>query len=562
MTAAQRGRIEEETKPFATGARTASAALLAWFLTTVWRLEPDDVEDSICDGGGDKGIDALAVDEDLREITLFQSKHRQKADAKQGDADLKNLVGAAAFFATTKAVDQLMRSGPNPELLRLLTRKEVRERVAEGAHATRLVFVTNGTLDPSGRDYVSALGGQQPSFEVWDQSKLSAVAERTRRPELLPDQVTLRAVAEPTGKTLEPGVEMAVALVGAEQLINLPGISDLSLFDRNVRLSLGRTRINRELAETVRRPSEHKLFPAYHNGLTILTHRLRVSGDRLHLDGITVVNGCQSLLALYRNKDHISSDLNVLVKVVQVGAHNDLTDKITYRTNNQNPVDIRDQRSTDSIQRDLQTQVREKYGTSMAFGIREGETFGATPVLDNQLAAQLITAVYLREPWNAVRKVRLFDEDYRRIFSRSVDAHRLFLLYRLSLAIDSVRNKLSAELRSSFSSVRLTLAHLISQTLDESELGQTLQEHPQRWLPAQSRAVDKALKRMATEVVDSVNYFVDAERQEKGEAFDPKTVFKSQQGVRKVEREVRRDSRRHAERDPSYLFKVKPKTKP
>jgi hypothetical protein len=306
MTAAQHGRIEEETKPFATGARTASAALLAWFLTTVWRLEPDDVEDSICDGGGDKGIDALAVDEDLREITLFQSKHRQKADAKQGDADLKNLVGAAAFFATTKAVDQLMRSGPNPELLRLLTRKEVRERVAEGAHATRLVFVTNGTLDPSGRDYVSALGGQQPSFEVWDQSKLSAVAERTRRPELLPDQVTLRAVAEPTGKTLEPGVEMAVALVGAEQLINLPGISDLSLFDRNVRLSLGRTRINRELAETVRRPSEHKLFPAYHNGLTILTHRLRVSGDRLHLDGITVVNGCQSLLALYRNKDHIS----------------------------------------------------------------------------------------------------------------------------------------------------------------------------------------------------------------------------------------------------------------
>ena len=47
--------IEHELGPHLTGDRTLSAALLAWFLTTVWRLEDSDVEDAICDGAGDLG---------------------------------------------------------------------------------------------------------------------------------------------------------------------------------------------------------------------------------------------------------------------------------------------------------------------------------------------------------------------------------------------------------------------------------------------------------------------------------------------------------------------------
>ena len=89
--------IEEEIAALQRGSRTKSAALLAWFLAAVWRVEPEDIDDAICDGPGDKGIDGLIVDDTLEEITILQSKYRDGVDAGQGDADLERLLGRQLF---------------------------------------------------------------------------------------------------------------------------------------------------------------------------------------------------------------------------------------------------------------------------------------------------------------------------------------------------------------------------------------------------------------------------------------------------------------------------------
>jgi hypothetical protein len=525
----------------------------------VWRLALEDVDDAICDGGGDKGLDALVVNDDLREIAVFQSKHRKSPSAGQGDRDLKNLRGAAAYFTTPEAIDGLLASSPNVELRNLILRQKIRDRIADGAHATRLVFVTNGTLDSAGSDYIDATREQEPELEVWDQPRLAPVAARTRAPELRSDKVTLAAVSPPTSAPLSGDMDLALALVPATELVVLPGIDDLSLFDRNVRLSEGRTRVNRELAATVRDAEEHAYFPAYHNGLTLLTHGLKVKDSELHLDGLTVVNGCQSLLTLYDNRASVTEDLRVLVKVVQVPEQSALTEKITYRSNNQNPVDIRDQRSTDVVQRDLQQQVSGTYGSEFAYAIREGEKLEATQILSNQEAAQLLMAIYLEEPWNAVRKVRLFDTDYRRIFNRDVDAPRLYLVRQVGDAVVSVRNRLRPDLAASFASVRFTLAYLLGKVLAETDEGRGLLEEPERWLPDRLPEVRAGLAGLIDEVVQSVNFYIneeERERREQGDEFDPKVTFKSQSGVRGVENVVLRDSRRLAMRDPTYLFTV------
>lgn len=123
------------------------------------------------------------------------------------------------------------------------------------------------------------------------------------RPGLLPGEYTLVPRSEVIVESLEGDVEMAIALVPANELVRLPGIDDLTLFAINVRLGLGRTKINRELAGTIKEEQgNHALFPAYHNGITILTDKLKADDEGLHLDGVTVVNGCQSLLALHANR--------------------------------------------------------------------------------------------------------------------------------------------------------------------------------------------------------------------------------------------------------------------
>jgi hypothetical protein len=549
--------IGEEILPYRLGSRSSSAAMLAWYLQNIWRLEPDEVDEAICDGSGDMGIDGLHFDPDLGELTIFQAKHREQARKGQGDTDLKQLVGAMQYFESADAYDGLLASSPNADLLRLLNRHNMRDRVAAGLQSKRAVFVTNATLDANGANYVAAITGSGIQLDVWDRPRLAAVAERTRRPAFRPEQIELRASDRPIEVTLTPQEQMAVALVRAEQLVTLPGIDDRTLFSRNVRLSLGRTRINRDLDKTIKNQAEHALFPAYHNGLTLLTEGLEVNGRNITLDGVSVVNGCQSLVALYDNSARLTTNLNVLVKIIVVPANSDIADEITYRTNNQNGVDMRDQRSTHPIMRDLKVEVETVFGQDFDFQIREGEPVRASASLDNQLAAQLIKAIYLGEPWAAVRKVRLFDDEFTRIFGRQVDAHKLFLLYQINRAVVASRGHLRDDLKASFASVRFALAYLLGHVLALSPTGELLLAQPARWLPGQTDEVLAALTVLAEDVADSVNFHV-GEQENDDPTYDPKVAFKSKTGVDKLHHDVISHSKRQAKRANDYLFRISP----
>lgn len=541
------------------GNRTESAALLAWFLTNVWRIDPEDVNSAICDGGGDKGIDALVVDEDLSEITIFQAKYRKDPSHNaQGDSDLKQLVGAAEWFESPESVDGLLAAGPNRELRNLLTRQEVREKVAAGVHVVKLVFVTNAELDLAGQAYADMRKAGPPPLEIWDRTKLTEIAERTQRPSLIADPRTLQTTSHPMVIDLTHHAKMAVCIVPAKELVALPGIEDRSLFSRNVRLFAGRTRINNELRSTVQDLDEHRLFPAYHNGLTLLTNKIgKVTDGTIALDGVGVVNGCQSLITLYDNESALTDELQLIVKVVEVTGDDKVADLITYRSNNQNAVTLRDQRSSDAIMRDLQQGVADRFGNRFAFVTRVGEMANASETLENTLAAQLIMAAYLKEPWAAVRKVRLFDQDYRRIFNREVTPDRLYLLHLIDRAVGAHRENLRADLRSSYASIRFSLVRLVCVVLEITDAGKRLLAEPEAWLPEEEDALKSALDVIAAEVVDSANYHVEAEIKADDD-YDPKVVFKSRAGVGRLETDVLRDARRQASRQGSYVFTVTP----
>lgn len=555
MTKVQYELLTKQITPYKVGTRTKSAAMLAWFLEDVWRLDDEEAEAAICDGSGDKGIDGLVVDDDLLEITVLQGKFRETPKNTQGDGDLKALVGAAAYLKSPETVDQLVASSPNTELLRLIRRTEIRRRLEQGEHTVRLVFVTNAEPDGSATDYLKAAEAAGTPIELWDRSRLAEIAARTRRPDLRSEKITLTATAAVGKVELTARERMAIALIPATQLVKLPGIDDLSLFARNVRLSAGKTRINRELARTVKNKDEHPLFAAYHNGLTLLTHGLVVKGKSLELEGVGVVNGCQSLLALHDSAPGLTESLLVLVKVVEVPEDSDVADKITFRSNNQNAVNLRDQRSTEPVMRDLQGEVRGRYPGEFDFLIRVGDMPEAAEVLDNTTAAQLITATYLAEPFGAVRKVKLFDEDFRRIFSRNIDADKLFFLHLLDTVIRDQRSELREDLRASFASIRFTLAYLICEVVKQSEEGKALVLNPGALLPAKRDQVKAKLSEIASDVISEVNFHV-SEELEENSSYDPKVAFKSRAGVARLEKDVLKATKRQSKKNADYLFDV------
>ncbi len=555
-------RIEDAIQRYKVGSRTPSAAQLAWFMHNGLRMEDpelsDEVTQSICDGGGDWGVDGIVVGDQAREVLLLQSKHKDTPDHTEGNKDLAALVGARALFASKTTVDGLHQSRASAAFKALLTRVSVAQKIADG-YTVRLIFVTNSPLNKDARDYLLPVEQESPGLlEVWDRERLSGLEARTRSPGLLPQPARLPIPDGSVSVELSDGTRIALAPVAAKALIALPGIADLSLFSLNVRFGAGNTRINRELDDAVQEKSEHEHFLAFHNGITLLTNSFSIdeSTQSLELEGLAVVNGCQSLLAFSRRPADVSAGLRLPVRVVAIGKNRTLAEAITYKSNNQNPIDMRDQCSNDPIQRDLQAQFRSTYGGIAWYQIKVGEkapTTAGEPI-DNAHAAQLIMAFWLGRPWEAVRRVKLFDESYYAVFHRGISAHHVFLAHLAGVAVEGCRGQLSEALQASFSSVRYAIVYLVKKLVEEGEAGKRLLAGPESLLPARRAEVARELGALAAEAVESTKFFLEEKGRAAADAFDPKTVFKSQSGIRDLEGECILHFRRGVRRDPGIVF--------
>jgi hypothetical protein len=72
-----------------------------------------------------------------------------------------------------------------------------------------------------------------------------------------------------------------IAPIRASDLLKLQGLKNGALFAWNVRQNLGRTKVNKEIAESILKPSEHKNFLLYHNGLTVLCQEIKKTKDKI-----------------------------------------------------------------------------------------------------------------------------------------------------------------------------------------------------------------------------------------------------------------------------------------
>jgi hypothetical protein len=100
---------------------------------------------------------------------------------------------------------------------------------------------------------------------------------------------------------------------------------------------------------------------------------------------------------------------------------------------------------------------------------------------------------------------------------------------------------------------------LLADVLRLNKRGRELLEQPEIWLPNTEDGIIEKLEELAEEVAESFNFFVDEEERQAKEGdrtFDPKVAFKSQKGVRKVQREVRSIAKRHQRREGNFLFNV------
>jgi len=181
-----------------------------------------------------------------------------------------------------------------------------------------------------------------------------------------------------TEYVVDANTKAVIAPIKAMELVQLDGIANQTLFAYNVRGPLGRTGVNKDIEKSIKDQQRHKTFPLFHNGVTIVAAAVDVdlNRDKLVAERYYVVNGCQSLSALFDNRLMLTDDLRVLVKFIKTDPESDLAEMITQFSNNQNGVRPRDFKANNPIQIRLQREMREKYGDANSYAIKRGERPG------------------------------------------------------------------------------------------------------------------------------------------------------------------------------------------
>lgn len=446
--------------------RTESQALLAWFLENYYRLEATEVDDSICDQPGDKGIDGIYVSELLQQVDVFQVTIGTASPVQDlGDSKAKEFLGTLTQLQTAEAVRHVAATTKSVHLKRLIERTEVAEKVEEG-YEVRGILVTNKTRNQDMIDLLHI----SPNLILYDKIELDRQYLPIDKVEPIASEISFDvSKVSVLRHPIETGLEMTIAPLLASELVKMEGILNQELFAWNLRYQLPRSAVNKAIDKSIQTAGEHKYFPAFHNGLTVLAENVTAKNGKIRISGYAVVNGCQSLSALYQNQTKISSDLKILTKFVNVSPKSELALKITDHTNRQNGTIGRDLQSNNTLQTRLQSEVHSKYAGEVCYRIARGEhvEWDADKVIENDQAARMLLAFDLKHPESCHQHYRLFDDLHSAIFGRhEVDADRVVALWDIDRVIQGKLPEMKHNLFAHYSLTRFLLHYLLREALE------------------------------------------------------------------------------------------------
>ena len=396
-------------------------------------------------------------------------------------------------------------------------------------------------MDDSASNYLNLR--EQPVLVVYDCDAISAAY-------ISPDHITPRggpATFNTFGYAVSEfqvtGAKVVIAPLSGTELIKLDGIQSGEIFDYNVRQSLGRTNVNRDIEKSVRDPNEHRHFMLYHNGLTVIADAVDTSVEgKITISNYLVVHGCQSLTVLWHNRNHITDDLRVLGRLIELDRDSPLLDKITHNSNNQNGIKLRDFQSNNPIQLRLRSEFQSKYGGEIGYRISRGEEPSTTEVIDNEIAARVLLAFDRGQPWACHQTYRLFDELHGDIFARpEVNATRIVSRIDAFTTVGEELEKLNHELERKYTLTKFFLLYLLSEALRTNPVGLQFITGPEELLsdpvkPEERVHLRATLRQVLQDLLIDLNYEISARKTK--EYFDYKRVLKSPTEVRALAKEV------------------------
>jgi len=421
--------------------RLKSLAFAYLCVKTILDLENDNAFDCLTEGGGDFGVDAMHISEEYDgefTVTLFQAKYKNNLEGNSNfpEQGIESLINAIQYLFNPAAQLEHINE-------RLLTKvEEARSLIRDGyIPQVRAIACNNGLKwNESAQGAIERTGfGDQVTWEHVNHERLVQILQATR-----PVKETLQL----SGKAIVEDMEFSRVLVGKISVTKIASLIEQHgerLLERNIRRYLGLqgNRVNEGIRHTLT-SQEKNNFYFYNNGITLtcdnFSYNALQDGDyQVRVENLQIINGGQTCLTIFKTLQepdllHQNAQAYVLIRLYQLPRENeDLVTKITYATNSQNPVDLKDLRANDERQQRLEMDMQQ-----LGFNYRRKRSDTSTRSTDitSGVAAEAVLSVWREKPHQAKFFSREhFGKLYDSIFTDQLNGSQVIIavqLYRIA----------------------------------------------------------------------------------------------------------------------------------
>lgn len=394
---------------------------VAWYLRNILFRDMNETRDDITDGADDKQIDALIIDDDKSLIRIVQGKFTQG-----GSVDAEPLREVFSSWLQIKNLARLQNVA-NPKLARKLS--ELANALDED-YEISFELITTGTLTDAAQHDLQTFQEELAKLsenEAFDATIHVIDAEELKRRydyAIETDNPSINYKLQLTGVQYMfheiAGTPVVIAALPLKECIKLPGIKDGTLFQKNVRQSLGSSNaVNKGIRSSILGDKRSDFF-FFHNGVTALCNKMQMDGETLTLSGLSVVNGCQSLNTILSCSETVKKvdDAFILFRFYEI-PQRDRADKISINTNSQSAVKARDLRSNDKRVLAIKKAYEQKYPTGY-FVTKRGEAAPADRnkdhVVELSAFAKNLVAWQTLRPNLSYGETKIFDKYFETLF--------------------------------------------------------------------------------------------------------------------------------------------------
>lgn len=342
--------------------RQRSRAFVLLCLARALDLDFEEAFNALTDGPEDAGIDGLIIGDVIDgefTVTIVQAKYKRKLDGSAHfPANAIELIANSCSYI----FDPNVKSAFNPALTPKI--EEIRSLIAEGyIPSIRIILCNNGNgWNADGQKIIERTQNRYPGsicFEHFNHKNLIQILRKTQ---------AVDAKLQLSGKMIVEDQEFKRILIGkahVREFVKLYRDHGDLLLQRNIRRFLGikDNRVNDAIQQTLNSDKASEFY-FYNNGITAICqsfsyNALQEANHVVNVKNLQIINGGQTCRTIFETLKDIPEEempnAYLLLRIYQADEDaEDFVQAVTFATNSQNPVELRDLHANDVIQKDLE----------------------------------------------------------------------------------------------------------------------------------------------------------------------------------------------------------------